>query len=67
LKEIARQLNNFLRNNLSVDWSVRETVRAKMRAQIKLILKRHKYPPDLEAKAVDLVLKQAEALSEAWM
>jgi type I restriction enzyme R subunit len=67
LKEIARQLTNFLRNNLSVDWSVRETVRAKMRAQIKLILKRHKYPPDLEAKAVELVLKQAEALSEAWM
>jgi type I restriction enzyme R subunit len=67
LKEIARQLTNFLRNNLSVDWSVRETVRAKMRAQIKLILKRHKYPPDYEARAVELVLKQAEALSEAWM
>lgn len=67
LKEIARQLTNFLRKNLSVDWSVRETVRAKMRAQIKLILKRHKYPPDMEARAVELVLKQAEALSEAWM
>jgi len=67
LKEIARQLTDFLRRNLSVDWSVRETVRAKMRAQIKLILKRHKYPPDLEARAVDLVLKQAEALTEAWM
>ena len=67
LKEIARQLTNFLRKNLSVDWSVRETVRAKMRAQIKLILKRHKYPPDLEVRAVEMVLKQAEALSEAWM
>ena len=67
LKEIARQLTDYLRKNLSVDWSVRETVRAKMRAQIKLILKRHKYPPDLEARAVELVLKQAEALSEAWM
>jgi len=67
LKEIARQLTDFLRRNLSVDWSVREAVRAKMRAQIKLILKRHKYPPDLEARAVELVLKQAEALSEAWM
>lgn len=67
LKEIARRLTNFLRKNLSVDWSVREMVRAKMRAQIKLILKRHKYPPDLEARAVDLVLKQAEALSEAWL
>lgn len=67
LKEIARQLTDYLRKNLSMDWSVRETVRAKMRAQIKLILKRHKYPPDLEARAVELVLKQAEALSEAWM
>ncbi len=67
LKEIARQLTDYLRKNLSVDWSVRETVRAKMRAQIKLILKRHKYPPDLEARAVELVLKQAEALSEAWI
>jgi len=67
LKEIARQFTNFLRNNLSVDWSVRETVRAKIRAQIKLILKRHKYLPDYEARAIELVLKQAEALSEAWM
>jgi type I restriction enzyme R subunit len=67
LKEIARQLTDYLRKNLSVDWSVRETVRAKMRAQVKLILKRHKYPPDLEARAIELVLKQAEALSEAWM
>lgn len=67
LKEIARQLTDFLRSNLSVDWSVRDTVRAKMRGQIKLILKRHKYPPDHEARAIELVLKQAEALSEVWM
>ncbi len=67
LKEIARQLTDYLRRNLSVDWSVRETVRARMRAQIKLILKRHKYPPDLEARAIELVLEQAEALSEAWI
>ena len=42
-------------------------MRAKIRAQIKLILKRHKYPPDLEVRVVELVLKQAEALSEAWV
>jgi type I restriction enzyme R subunit len=66
LKEIACQLTDYLRKNLTVDWSVRDTVRAKIRGQIKLILKRHKYPPDLEAKAIELVLKQAEALSEAW-
>lgn len=67
LKEIARQLTDFLWRNLIVDWSVRESVRAKMRAQIKLILKRHKYPPDLEARAIELVLKQAEAVSGAWI
>jgi type I restriction enzyme R subunit len=67
LKEIARELVDFLRRNLTVDWSVRETVRAKMRARIKIILKRHRYPPDLEARAIELVLKQAEAVSETWM
>ncbi|EME70694.1 HsdR family type I site-specific deoxyribonuclease [Paramagnetospirillum caucaseum] len=67
LKEIARQLTDFLRTNLSVDWSVRETVRAKMRGRIKIILRRYKYPPDLEARAIELVLKQAEAISETWM
>jgi type I restriction enzyme R subunit len=66
LKDIARMLTDYLRNNLSVDWSVRETVRAKIRVQIKSILRKHKYPPDLEQRAVDLVLKQAEALAEEW-
>lgn len=67
LKAIACELTEFLRKNLTVDWSVRESVRAKMRARIKLILKRHKYPPDLEQRAVELVLKQAEAIGEAWV
>jgi type I restriction enzyme R subunit len=67
LKAIARELTEYLRNNLKTDWSVRESVRAAMRVRIKLILRRHKYPPDMEPKAVELVLKQAEALSEAWV
>jgi type I restriction enzyme R subunit len=67
LKAIARELTAYLRNNLKTDWSVRESVRAAMRVRIKVILKHHKYPPDLEQRAVDLVLKQAEALSEAWV
>jgi type I restriction enzyme R subunit len=64
LKAIAFELTEFLRNNLTVDWSVRESVRAKIRGRIKLILRRHKYPPDMELRAIELVLKQAEALSE---
>ena len=67
LKAIARELTEYLRNNLKTDWSVRESVRAAMRVRVKLILRRHKYPPDLELRAVELVLKQAEALSEAWV
>ena len=67
LKAIARELTDYLRNNLKTDWSVRESVRAAMRVRIKLILKRHRYPPDMERRAVELVLKQAEALSEAWV
>ena len=67
LKAIARELTEFLRNNLTVDWSVREAVRARMRGRIKIILRRHKYPPDLEQRAIELVLKQAEALSEDWV
>lgn len=66
LKGIARQLPHFLRKNLSVDWFVQETVRVKMRAQIKLILKRHQYPPDLKIRAVDLVLKQVKAWVDEW-
>lgn len=65
LKAIACELTDYLRNNLAVDWSLRESVRAKLRGRIKLILRKHKYPPDLEQRAVELVLKQAEALSEA--
>jgi len=45
----------------------RESVRAKLRARVKIILKRHKYPPDMEQRAVELVLKQAEALAGEWV
>lgn len=55
-----------LRKNVSVDWSVRETVRAKLRILVKRILRKCNYPPDLEQRAIDVVLRQAETLSEAW-
>ena len=65
LRKIATELTDQLRKNVSVDWSVRETVRAKLRILVKRILRKHKYPPDLEQRAIDLVLRQAETLSEA--
>lgn len=67
LRKIAAELTDQLRKNVSVDWSVRDTVRAKLRLLVKRILRKYKYPPDLEQRAIALVLQQAETLSEAWM
>ena len=51
---------------MSVDWSERESVRAKLRLMVKRILRKYKYPPDLQEEAVDLVLRQAQVLGESW-
>jgi type I restriction enzyme, R subunit len=67
LKKIAQELTANLRENLSVDWSERESVRAKLRLMVKRILKKYKYPPDQQAAAVELVLAQAQALGEEWV
>jgi type I restriction enzyme R subunit len=66
LKLIAQELTMHLRKSLSVDWNVRENVRAKIRLLIKRILRKHRYPPDAEQKAIELVIQQAEALSTQW-
>ena len=55
-----------LRNSISVDWQKRESVRAKIRNMIRIILRRFKYPPDNQVSALELVMKQAEALSDEW-
>lgn len=67
LRKIAVELTESLRKNVSVDWSVRETIRARLRLMVKRILRKYKYPPDLEKRAVEWVLQQAETLSEAWV
>jgi type I restriction enzyme R subunit len=66
LKKIAHELTENLRQNLSVDWAERESVRAKLRLMVKRILRKYKYPPDQQESAVELVLQQAQALGEAW-
>lgn len=53
-----------LRKNLTIDWAVRDNVRAELRVQIRTLLKRCKYPPDQQEGAVDMVLQQAEVVSE---
>ena len=66
LKKIAHELTENLRQSLSVDWSERESVRAKLRLMVKRILRKYKYPPDLQDAAVDLVLQQAQVMGESW-
>ena len=67
LKIIAMELTDKLRKNLSVDWSVRDSVRAKLRLMVRTVLKRYKYPPDKQDEATEVVLQQAEALTEVWL
>lgn len=66
LKKIAHELAESLRQNVSVDWAVRDSVRAKLRLMVKRILRKYKYPPLKQDAAVALVLEQAEALSAEW-
>jgi type I restriction enzyme R subunit len=67
LAKIAHELTASLRANVSVDWSSRESVRAKLRILVRRILRKYKYPPDQAEEAAQLVLNQAETLCEAWL
>ena len=64
--EIAKEISKKLRANLTVDWDVKEAVRAKLRLMVKTLLKRYKYPPDRASDAVEEVLQQAELVAEGW-
>jgi len=66
LRQIAQELVKAVRNNIKIDWTVRENVRAEMRVMIKRILWRYGYPPDKQARATELVLEQAEVLCRDW-
>ena len=60
LKEIAQDLVNQVKKNASIDWTIRESVRARLRILVKRTLRRYNYPPDRQASATEMVLKQAE-------
>ena len=66
LKEIAHELVEVVRKNVTVDWSKRENVRAHIRVLVKRILRKYGYPPDKQEKATELVLEQTEALCDEW-
>lgn len=63
LRHIARELVDTVKNNTSIDWTVRENVQAKIRIAVKKILRKHGYPPDMEAKATETVIEQAKLLA----
>jgi type I restriction enzyme R subunit len=66
LRTIARELVQTVKGNVTIDWTVRETVRARLRVLVKRVLRKHGYPPDKQEKATQTVLAQAELLCEGW-
>ena len=66
LRVIARELVETVRSNVTIDWTLRENVRAQLRVVVRRILRKHGYPPDKQEKATLTVLEQAEVLSEGW-
>jgi type I restriction enzyme R subunit len=67
LRHIAQELVEAVRANTTIDWTLRENVRAKLRVIVKRILRKHGYPPDKQDSATKTVLEQAELLSEGWL
>ena len=66
LKKIAIEITEKLRASTTVDWQVRESVRAQLRILVRRTLQKYKYPPDKALEAVELILQQAEVLSNHW-
>jgi type I restriction enzyme R subunit len=66
LSEITQELTRTIRESVTIDWTVRENVRATIRVKVRRILAKRGYPPDKREKAVETVLKQAELLAAEW-
>ena len=66
LRKIAEELTRQIRASVTIDWMVKESVRADIRRRVKRILRRYGYPPDKQAKATQTVLEQAELLCADW-
>ena len=65
-KAVARELVDTVRKNTSIDWTVKESVRAKLRTKVKRVLRKYGHPPDKQEKATQTVLEQAELLGKDW-
>ena len=66
LKKIAKELVVMMRENATIDWTLRDAIKARMRIYIKKLLKKYNYPPDKQEGATQLVLLQAEAIGKDW-
>ena len=66
LKDIARELVKSVHENATIDWTMKENVRAKLRVMVRRILRRYGYPPDKQEKATQTVLEQAEVIAKDW-
>jgi type I restriction enzyme R subunit len=66
LRTLAQALVVTIRNSATIDWTRKESVRAKIRIEVRKLLARYGYPPDLQKLAVDLVIRQAESLAAQW-
>ena len=66
LRTIAREVADKIRGNVSIDWTMKESVRAKLRVLVKRVLRNHGYPPDKQEQATKTVLEQAELIAPRW-
>ena len=66
LKHIAREIADKVRANTTIDWTIRESARAKLMVLVRRTLNKHGYPPDKQQKAIDTVLKQAELMADFY-
>ena len=66
LRTIARELADTIRNSVTIDWTLRESVQARLRINVKRVLKKYGYPPDKQKKATETVLEQATLIAKDW-
>jgi type I restriction enzyme R subunit len=66
LRTIARELVKMIHNDVTIDWTIKETVQAKIRRDVKRILRKYGYPPDKQEKATQTVLEQATLIAKDW-
>jgi type I restriction enzyme R subunit len=67
LRDLARVLVQRVKSNTSIDWTIKESVRSKLKVIVKRLLRQYGYPPDKQLLATENVLKQAELLADEWV